>query len=189
MARTGTFAGLRAYQQLDVREIFLMRRNRVRSSLALIFGVLLLAMAPLKAHADGDRVSFLHDITIASDEEAQSTVCFLCSIRIEGPVHKDAVAFLGSIHADAPIEGDAVAFLGNISLGSEGRVGRDCVVFLGSVTHHGRDQVGRDMVQFPLALIIVPILLLMVLVYVIRSLVRRSYVPYPMPPPPPPGIR
>jgi hypothetical protein len=161
----------------------------MRGVMALLLGVSLLAIFPLKARADGDRVSFLHDITVASDEEAQDTVCFLCSIHIEGPVHKDAVAFLGSIHADAPIDGDAVAFLGSISLGPEGRVGQDCVVFLGSVRHHAPGQVGRDTVQFPLALALIPILIFMFLVYVIRSLVHRSYVPYPMPPPPPPRIR
>ena len=63
---------------------------------------------------------------------------------------------------------------------------KDCVVFLGSVNQHGTGQVGKDLVQFPLMLLFVPLLLLFLLIYVIRSLVRRSYVPYPMPPPPPP---
>jgi Na+-transporting methylmalonyl-CoA/oxaloacetate decarboxylase gamma subunit len=151
-----------------------------------VLAVFLLAISARSARADGDRVSFLHDITVSSDEEVQDAVCFLCSIRVEGPVRQDAVVFLGSIHANAPIEGDAVAFLGNISLGSEARVGGDCVVFLGSVIQHGTGQVGKDLVQFPLALIIIPILILIFLVYIIRSLVRRAYVPYPMPPPPPP---
>lgn len=151
-----------------------------------ILAVFLFTFSAAKARADGDRVSFMHDINVSSDEEAEDTVCFLCSIHIEGPVHQDAVAFLGSIHADAPIEGDAVAFLGNISLGTKGRVGGDCVVFLGSVFQHGTGQVGKDLVQFPLGLIAVPILLFMFIVWVIRSLVRRAYVPYPMPPPPPP---
>jgi hypothetical protein len=151
------------------------------------FAVFLLLGTALHARADGDRVSFMHDITVGSDEEAEDTVCFLCSIHISGPVHKDAVAFLGSIHADAPIDGDAVVFLGNITLGSEGRVGQDCVAFLGSVSQHGSNQIGKDLVQFPLGLVLVPILLFIFLVYIIRSLVRRSYVPYPMPPPPPPG--
>jgi hypothetical protein len=158
----------------------------MRRLLLPLFAVFLLSISASRAYADGDRVSFMRDITVGSDEEAQDTVCFLCSIRVEGPVHKDAVAFLGSIHADAPIDGDAVVFLGNITLGPEGRVGKDCVVFLGSVRQHGAGQVGKDLVQFPLALIIFPVLLLFGLIYVIRSLVRRAYVPYPMPPPPPP---
>jgi hypothetical protein len=151
-----------------------------------IFAVFLFATSALTAHADGDRVSFMRDITVSSDEQVQDTVCFLCSIRIEGPVHQDAVAFLGNIHADAPISGDAVAFLGNINLGAGSRVGGDCVAFLGSVTQHGSGQVGGDLVQIPFGLILVPILVFVCLVYIIRSLVRRAYVPYPMPPPPPP---
>jgi hypothetical protein len=158
----------------------------MRRLLLPLFALFFLSISAMKAHADGDRVSFMQDITVTSDEEAQDTVCFLCSIRVEGPVHKDAVVFLGSIRADAPIEGDAVAFLGNITLGPEGRIGKDCVVFLGSVHQHGSGQVGKDTVQFPLALILIPLFLLFFLVYVIRSMVRRSYVPYPMPPPPPP---
>lgn len=153
------------------------------------FAVLLFLSSALQARADGDRVSFMHDITVSADEEAEDTVCFLCSIRIEGPVHKDAVAFLGSIHANAPIDGDAVVFLGNITLGTDGRIGKDCVAFLGSVSHHGSGQIGKDLVQFPLGLILIPIMLFIFLVYVIRSLVRRAYVPYPMPPPPPPPMR
>jgi hypothetical protein len=155
----------------------------------LFFAVFFFSISALKAHADGDRVSFMHDITVASDEEAEDIVCFLCSIRVEGPVHKDAVAFLGSIHADAPIEGDAVVFLGNISLGPEARVGKDCVAFLGSVNQHGTGQVGKDLVQFPLVLLFIPFLLLFFLIYVIRTLVHRAYVPYPMGPPPPPPMR
>lgn len=155
-----------------------------RALLAILAGFLFISSA-LNARADGDRVSFMRDITVSADEDVQDVVCFLCSVRIEGPVHKDAVVFLGSIRAEAPIEGDAVAFLGNISLGNEARVGGDCVVFLGSVSRHAAGQVGKDLVQFPLALIIIPILIFFFLVYVIRSLVRRSYAPYPMPPPPP----
>ena len=157
----------------------------MRRLLLPLFAVLLLSLSASKAHADGDRVSFMRDITVASDEDAQDTVCFLCSIRIEGPVHKDAVAFLGSIHADAPIEGDAVVFLGNITLGPDARVGKDCVVFLGSVRQHGTGQVGKDLVQFPLVLLALPVLLLFGLVFLIRALIRRPYVSYPMPPPPP----
>ncbi|MBB6146519.1 hypothetical protein HNQ77_004498 [Silvibacterium bohemicum] len=150
-----------------------------------VFGVFLFMLSALNARADGDRVSFLHDITISADDDVQDTVCFLCSIRVEGPVHKDAVAFLGSIRADAPIEGDVVVFLGNISLGPEAHIGQDCVVFLGSVHQHENGQVGKDLVEFPLGLILIPIALLIFLVWLIRSLVRRSYGPYPMPPPPP----
>ena len=161
----------------------------MRRLFLVILGVFLLAISARSARADGDRVSFMRDITVTSDEDVQDTVCFLCSIRIEGPVHQDAVVFLGSIHANAPIQGDAVAFLGNISLGSEARVGGDCVAFLGSVIQHGSGQVGKDLVQIPVVLVFVPIFLLIFLVYVIRSLVRRAYTPYPMPPPPPPPMR
>jgi predicted acyltransferase (DUF342 family) len=158
----------------------------MRRLLLAAFALLFISVSALQARADGDRVSFLHDITISSDEEAHDTVCILCSIRADGPVHGDAVAILGSIHANAPINGDVVAILGNVTLSEDGSIGKDCVVMLGSVSHHNGNQIGKDVVQFPLGLIFVPLLVFFFLIYVIRSLVRRSYVPYPMPPPPPP---
>jgi hypothetical protein len=101
----------------------------------------------------------------------------------------DAVAFLGSIHADGVIDGDTVTFLGNVTLGRDARIGKDCVTFLGSVNRHGDAQIGKDVVQFPLALIFIPLIVFIFLVYVIRSLVFRARIPYPMPPPPPPPMR
>ena len=96
----------------------------------------------------------------------------------------DAVAILGSIRSNGPIDGDAVSILGNISLGRDAHIGGNCVAVLGSVRHYNNNQIGRDLVQIPLALHLHPGALLFVcLIYVIRSLVWRARMPYPMPPP------
>ncbi len=157
-----------------------------RFSIALLVLLLWAAAAGPRAYATDDRVSFLHDITIADGEQAHDAVCFLCSIRVDGQLSGDAVAFLGSIHADGIIDGDTVAFLGNVSLGRDARIGKDCVTFLGSINRHTESQVGKDVVQFPLGLIFIPLIFFLLIVYAIRALVCRNRMPYPMPPPPPP---
>ncbi|RXS95259.1 hypothetical protein [Silvibacterium dinghuense] len=157
-----------------------MRRLLYAALTALLFCV-----AAHSAHAEGDRVSFLHDIHVTSNEEAHDLVCFACSIHVDGPVHGDTVAFLGSIQGNAPIDGDAVAFLGDITIGPNGHVDKDCVAFLGSVLQHEPGQVGKDVVEFPFILILIPICLIVFIVYLVRALFRRPRPPFPMPPPPP----
>jgi hypothetical protein len=156
---------------------------------AIVTLALCVAAAVPRAYANEDRVSFFQDIRVADGEEAHDAVCFLCSIHVDGELRGDAVAFLGSIHADGVIDGDTVTFLGNVTLGRDARIGKDCVTFLGSVNRHGDAQIGKDVVQFPLALIFIPLIVFIFLVYVIRSLVFRARIPYPMPPPPPPPMR
>src|SRR5271165_1762033 len=97
--------------------------------------MLLLSLgAPIAAHAQGrDVVEFGNDIVVHEGEEAHDTVCFLCSIEVDGTVHGDMVAFLGNIRVRGHAERDAVAFLGNISLGENASIGRDTVVFAGSL--------------------------------------------------------
>jgi hypothetical protein len=158
----------------------------VRRFLIAIFALSVLAAATTRARADDDRVSFFHNITVSEGEEAQDAVCVLCSIRVDGELRGSAVAFLGSIRANGIIDKDVVTFLGNVSLGNDARIDGDCVTFLGSVNHQRSSQIGKDLVQFPMVLILVPLFILFFIVYVIRSLVWRARIPYPMPPPPPP---
>ena len=154
-----------------------------------VFVLFFVAAAVPRAHADDDRVSFFHSINVAEGEDAHDLVCIFCSIRIDGAAHGDSVAILGSIHSDGPIDGDAVTILGNISLGRDGRVGGDCVAVLGSVRHYTSSQIGKDLVEIPFALLLIPIFLFIGIIYLIRTLVHRSRLPYPMPPPPPPPMR
>jgi len=161
----------------------------MRRILLAVLALILVAAAVPRAHADDDRVSFFKSINVPKDEEAQDVVCILCSIHIDGTAHGDTVAILGSIRSNGPIDGDAVSILGNISLGPEARVGGDCVAILGSIRHYTNNQVGGDTVQLPLALLLIPVFFLVGIVYLIRTLVWRSRLPYPMPPPPPPRMR
>lgn len=138
-----------------------------------------------RAFASSDRVSFLHDIEINENEEAQDAVCFLCSIRVNGTVHSDAVAFLGSVRVNGEIKGDVVSFLGDVGMGDDARIGGDCVVFGGPLRRGGNSTIGGDTVQFPFLLLMLPFVIVALLIYGIVSLFRRrKYAAYPMPPPP-----
>lgn len=158
----------------------------MRRILVALFALFILAAAAPRAHANDDRVSFFHSIDVAEGEDLHDTVCIFCAIHIDGAVHGDVVAILGSIRSNGPIDGDAVSILGNIALGRDARVGGNCVAVLGSVRHSSSDQIGKDLVQIPFAVIFIPVLIFFFLVYVIRTLVWRARLPYPMPPPPPP---
>jgi hypothetical protein len=157
-----------------------------RRWLYLCFAVLLAVIFAPRAFASTDRVSFMHDIVIGDNEEADDAVCFLCSIRINGKVNGDAVAFLGGIHLNGEINGDAVSFLGNVTMSDQSRIGGDCVVFGGPLRRNGNATVGGDTVNFPFILVMLPFILLALLIYGIVSLFRRRrYAAYPMPPMPP----
>lgn len=158
-----------------------------RSRLAMLMVVFCLG-APLAARAEGrDIVQFGNDIVVHEGEEAHDTVCFLCSIEVDGTVHGDMVAFLGNIHVRGHAERDAVAFLGNITLGENASIDRDAVVFAGSLRSAPGSSIGNDRVVFPFALFLVPFLIfggiLGLIVWAIRALVYRDRPVYPMPPP------
>ena len=161
----------------------------MRRTFLAVLALFFVAAAVPRAHADDDRVSFFNSIDVPEGEEAHDLVCILCSIHLEGAAHGDAVAILGSIRANGPIDGDAVSILGNINLGPDAHVGGDCVSVLGSVRHSTSNQVGKDLVQIPFALLLIPVLFFAGILYLIRTLVYRSRMPYPMPPPPPPRVR
>jgi hypothetical protein len=156
-----------------------------RRWLYLGFAIFLAAMFAPRAHASADRVSFMHDIDISDAEEADSAVCFLCSIRINGKLNGDAVAFLGGIRVNGEINGDAVSFLGDVGMGDQSRIGGDCVVFGGPVHRSGNAAIDGDTVDIPFIIIMLPFIFVALLIYGIIALVRRRrYAAYPMPPPP-----
>ena len=159
-----------------------------RFFLAMLALIFFAAVVP-RAHANDDRVSFFNSINVAEGEDAHDLVCIFCSIRIDGAAHGDAVSILGGIRSNGPIDGDAVSILGNINLGRDAHVGGDCVAILGSVRHSAGNQVGRDVVEIPFALLLIPVLFFVGIIYLIRTVVHRSRMPYPMPPPPPPPVR
>jgi len=157
----------------------------MRRILPLVFALLLAAAAVPRAFGDDTRVSIFHSISVEEGEDVQNAVCILCSIRIDGSVQQNAVAILGSIHSNGPIGQNAVSILGGITLGRDAHVGQNCVAILGSVRHFSSAQVGQNVVEIPFGIIFIPIFLFIGLVYLIRTLVWRARVPYPMPPPPP----
>ena len=161
----------------------------MRRILLAVLAIFFVAAAVPRVHADDDRVSFFSSINVADGEEAHDVVCIFCSIHIAGAAHGDTVAILGSIRSNGPIDGDAVSILGNINLGRDAHVGGNCVAVLGSVRHYTSSQVGQNLVQIPLALLLIPIFFFIAIVYLIRTAVYRSRLPYPMPPPPPPRPR
>jgi hypothetical protein len=151
---------------------------------ALLFSV----SACAAARAEGrDIVEFGNNIVVHEGEEAHDTVCFLCSIEVDGTVHGDMVAFLGNIRVRGHADRDAVVFLGNISLGENASIDRDVVVFAGSLHNAPGSSIGNDRVIFPVVLFLLPLLMLaaivVLIVWAIRSLAYRDRPVYPMPPP------
>ena len=106
-----------------------------RRWLYLCFALFLAALFVPRAHASTDRVSFMRDIEVNDTEEADDTVCFLCSIRVNGKVNGDAVAFLGSIHVNGEINGSTVSFLGDVAMGMLGPPGKKSMTLVGDTVN------------------------------------------------------
>ena len=157
----------------------------MRRILPFILALLFLAAAAPRAHADDDRVAIFHSINVGEGEEVQNAVCILCSIHINGAVHQNAVVVLGSIRSNGQIDQHAVAVLGSISLSQDAHVGQNCVAVLGSVRRYTIGQIGQNVVEIPFGVILIPIFFFIGIVYLIRTLVWRAQMPFPMPPPPP----
>jgi hypothetical protein len=150
--------------------------------------LLICAGIPIAAHAEGrDIVEFGNDIVVHEGDEAHDTVCFLCSIEVDGTVHGDMVAFLGNIRVRGHAERDAVVFLGDITLGENASIDRDVVVFAGSLHNAPGSSIGNDRVVFPMVLFLLPFLIfagiIFLIVWAIRALTDRNRPVYPMPPP------
>ncbi|WP_446742995.1 hypothetical protein [Silvibacterium acidisoli] len=151
----------------------------VHRILAFVAVLALFAVAP-HAHAEADRVSYFHDITIGEGEQADDAVCLFCSIRNDGEIRSDAVTILGSVHSNGQISGDAVSILGSLRLGEDAHVGGDSVAVLGQLRYRS-GQIGGEAVELPVVLALIPLALLALLVWAIRALVRGSRSPYSMP--------
>ncbi len=157
----------------------------MRRALPIIFALLFVAAIVPRAFADDNRVSFFNSISIEEGEEVQNAVCIFCSIRVDGALQGNAVAILGSIRSNGSIEQNAVSILGGVSLGQDAHVGQNCVAILGSVRRYTSGQIGQNVVEIPFGIIFIPIFFLIGIVYLIRTLVWRARMPFPMPPPPP----
>jgi hypothetical protein len=156
------------FQELTVRRIF-----------AFVAVLMLFAFVP-RAHAEADRVSYFHDITVGEGEQVENAVCLFCSIRNDGEIRSDAVTILGSVHSNGQISGDAVSILGSLRLGEDARVNGDSVAVLGQLRYHS-GQVGGEAVELPVVLLFIPLGLLALLVWAVRALFARSASPYSMP--------
>ncbi len=145
-------------------------------------------LTPLAAHAeDGDIVHFGQNIVVQEGQEARDVVCIFCSIEVSGTVNRDMVAILGNIHVKGHAEHDGVAVLGNVTLGNNASIDHDVVVIAGNLHLGDGATIGNDRVVFPVALFILPFLLVLgvivLIIWAIRALLTRSRPVYPMPPP------
>lgn len=160
----------------------MMRRMHWPAVLAFFFGALFFGARAAHADDHADRVHFGHNIVVQNGEEAHDTVCFLCSIEIDGTVHGDAVAFLGRVTVRGHAERDVVSFLGGVDVGEGATIGRDCVVFAGNLHTSGPNSIGRDSVVFPFFIFLIPIGFLIFIIWLVVHLIRRNRVIYPPPP-------
>jgi hypothetical protein len=167
------------------------------------------AVASVPAHADADDVHFFSDIRVAPGVDAHDTVCFFCSVEVEGEVHGDIVVFFGDIHIATKADHDVVNFFGSLSADDNAQIGNDMVSFFGLV-HFGQNvSVGRDMVTmfgvvdtpesvsvghdrvtFPFWILLLPLLfiagVISLIVHEVRARRWQHYMAqYPHPPPPP----
>jgi hypothetical protein len=172
---------------------------------AFLLAIAVVVAAP-HAHANSDEVQFGSDIHIASGQTAHDAVCFFCSVRADGKVNGDIVVFFGDVelngeaHHDvvnffgkttaadnASVGGDMVNFFGSVRLGENVTVGKDLVAFFGSLDAPSSVSVGGDRVVQPAWVIALPplvfILVILVIVYELRSYRRRQFLGgYPGPP-------
>jgi len=98
-------------------------------------------------HAEEDIVQFGNTIRVGPDVTAHDTVCFFCSINIEGSVNGDAVAFFGSVHVDGHANHDVVVFFGDTRVADDSSVGQDLVNFFGTVRLGNNASVGHNLVS------------------------------------------
>jgi len=159
-----------------------MRSTRLPFVITLL--ILTMACGSRQAVADvgNYRVSFGNRIYVGENQTVGDVLCFLCSVEAHGKIKGDIVTFLGGVKATSPISGDVVSFLGDINLTQDARVAGDLVVLGGSVHQGGTSRIGGDRVTLPLAILLIPILLVAAIVYGISGLFRRRVPIYYGPP-------
>jgi acetyltransferase-like isoleucine patch superfamily enzyme len=125
---------------------------------------------------DGDRgediVHFGSNVTVRSGETANDIVCFLCSVEVEGTVHRDIVVFLGSVRVNGAAEHDVVVFAGNVSVGDNASIGHDVVIMGGNRHLASTGIIGHDSVIFPPIVIALPFLIIFGIILAIVRLIR-----------------
>jgi hypothetical protein len=122
-------------------------RFRLNTALLAVLGLGLLA-GPLAAtaHAERDRVQFGSTIDVPKGDTAHDTVCFFCSVNVQGTVTGDIVVFFGSVHVDGQANHDVVNFFGETRVADNSAISHDLVNFFGGVRLGENASVGQDMV-------------------------------------------
>jgi hypothetical protein len=146
----------------------------------LLFFTLIVSVRPAFA-GDNDRVSFAQRIVVDENETTGDLVCFLCAVEVHGHVEGDVVSFLGGVKNDGVIQGDVVSFLGNLNLSGTGSIGGDVVVMGGNLRKSEDARLGKDRVVFPVAIFLIPFLILGAIVWGISRIFRRPPVYFPTP--------
>ena len=147
-------------------------RKTVLASLLVLIAIGF-ASRSVRADDGRDRVSFGNRIVVNEGDSVGDVVCFLCSVESHGQITGDVVAFLGNVKSSQPIRGDVVALGGNVVLTDGASVDGDLVVFGGHVRKSEGSRVSADQVVFPAAILLVPILILVALIWAATALFRR----------------
>jgi hypothetical protein len=108
---------------------------------------------PAPRDVKGDRVQFLHELTIQSDETANVVQCFGCNVYVRGHATGDIITVGGSVYIEGTVDGDALAAGGHIEVGSGGELKGGAVAVGGYVTTNGQGVIGRDRASMPYALL------------------------------------
>lgn len=118
----------------------------IQHKLALCLLAAAFAAASIPAQANNDRVQFSSNINISAGETAHDTVCFFCSVHVDGKVTGDIVVFFGNIHLNGDAQHDVVDFFGKVTAESNASIGNSLVSFFGVVRLGENVTVGRDLV-------------------------------------------
>lgn len=130
-----------------------VRRAFCRTCVILL---LLLSFAPVAAARKKpfeDRIRFLRDLVVESNEVLNDVQCFACSVRVRGHVTGDAVSVGGNASIDGVIDGGVVAAGGRVDVRPGGRVGGNAVAVGGYVQRDSGSSVGGEVVSIPYVVI------------------------------------
>jgi hypothetical protein len=110
-----------------------------------LLGVALSASAT-PASADRNAVQIFSDIRVPPDTWVHNTICFFCSVKVEGEAKGNVVVFFGNVHIAGKADQDVVNFFGRVSAADKAQIGSSLVSLFG-MTRLGEDvSVGNDLV-------------------------------------------
>jgi cytoskeletal protein CcmA (bactofilin family) len=156
----------------------------------------LLASQPAHAESDqdGNRSSMGSDIVIEKGESAHNVACFACSVYVHGEVDGNIAVALGSVIVDGTAHDKVAIAMGDLKVQQGGVVEGNTAIFMGRTELDGGRVEGKQ-ASIPtgpvLMVLLFPFVLLVLVIWLLVWVIRRSRgprYPYP-PPPPPPGIR